>query len=196
MFALLLTKTYNIMKLTTLFIGLFLFVNLSYSQEKPSIYQPKKHSLSIGLTNFMDIYKLSYDYSINTNGSIGSSISYSPKKSLLFNNSSYNEFIFTLNYKHFLSNKKKQQGVYFGSTLSYLNATIDSDYYDSRVFFEDGKQKDLYLGLMVGYKYVHKNNFFIESNITFNERLFKINNQQMYTNPSRTDFSISIGKRF
>jgi len=197
MFAVL-TKNIFFMKIIKLFIISVLFANTTFAQNKSTtIEKTKNHDVSIGLMNFTSNYKLSYDYLLKTNASIGTSISYLPKKGFFYSYSS-TELSLGLNYKHYLSNKKKQQGFYYGSSLTaYSNKFLSTN---SNDFGREVSVQGLYVGLMGGYKYVHKSGFFIEGNLTFSERLFSIDRTNRFKHnkgrTNRANIGISIGKRF
>jgi hypothetical protein len=186
------------MKSFKLFICLFIFVNALNAQENPLIDKPKRYEISIGMINFTEKLKLSYDYLLENNASIGTSISYTPKNYFLSDDlSSKTAYNFSLNYKHFLSKKKKHQGLYFSPILTYTKGTAYRYDYATRGFTEENSisYQALYLGMNVGYKHLFKNNLFIDSNIGISKRITNFNSFNWH-NPCKIDLSISVGYRF
>ncbi len=183
------------MKQINLFTVFFLFTIVIYSQKK-SGKKINKHEISFGFVTPISNIKLSYDYLLDANSSIGTSMSYSPKYKLFSKKSSHkNELSLKFNYKYYLL--KNNKGLYFKSEISYYNGIAYRYNYQNRAYTELGsyQYQNLHLGLNIGYKYVFKNNFFIDANVGLSTKIIDFNPSHNYM-PNKQIFSFSIGKRF
>lgn len=187
------------MKKSILIIIAILSFNFIYSQDnpKPSDYL-KKHEISIDIfESLLDKYEISYDYILNDNASIGSTISYSSNSTRYLNNSFKQQYAIDINYKIYFS-KKRAQGFY---VELFSELAGGNQYYSTGYDIDFNKSKpytNLYAGFNLGYKYVNKNNYFINTSVGFSKRIvsFTNENNNYYSHPYKPNFTLSIGKRF
>ena len=185
------------MKTSTLFIiGFFTFTFITAQEiEKPSDVL-KKHEISIDFfESLLGKYEASYDYILNDNASVGATISISPDFSYI-DYFEHEKFSFKANYKFYFS-KKRAQGFYVelfsevaaGNRFKYANYGLDLN--DSTPY------TDLNLGFNLGYKYVNKQNYFINVSTGLSRTITSFHtDSNYYSSGIKPNFTLSIGKRF
>jgi len=176
-------------------IYLVLLSSIVFSQEKPQIQLKNE----IGL-DFLELFQsnkieLSYNYLYNNHNSIGTSLTFFLRDETYLSKNLFQEIMgIDVNYKHYFSTKNNQ-GFYVEGLIKYgwyrskktlANQRIDDDYHS------------IDLGVGVGYKYVSKENYFIEVNARWNENIYNTLYKEKGLRPpsSVPTFSVIIGKRF
>ncbi len=188
------------MKKITITLILLIASSAIFAQETKED-QPK-HEVGIDVLELIWLkrFEFSYDYLLNDSESIGAEISFFPKNEDYIENEGFQDnFSFAANYKHYFS-KKYAKGFYIETFAKYNNGKVFmQDPITSNYFLNNSKKyNSVEAGFGIGYKYVSKRNFFIDTSINISRTIHNsLNSNNDYNVPKAiSNIGITIGKRF
>ncbi len=180
---------------------MLLFISLkSNAQEKQKNYfkDNLKHELSFDLLELVLLKKIeiSYHYILNPSESIGVRLLIPGSSASLYDDVYYKEkFGLSINYRQYFSNKNNEGFFIEGIAKFTIGEHLKLPGYTYPLIYKTSNSMDL--GFAVGYKYVSKNNIFIEAKVDLLRKIYINKPPVKYYAPQLVpSFSLSVGKRF
>ena len=172
--------------------------SLNAQESKNEIEKGKpKHEIGLDFLELIQYNKieLSYRYILNENNSFGATAHLYPSSSSYWKNEDYQEYFgVDFNYQYYFSSNYAQ-GFYVEGFVKYSFGTTFLTLSNPLQHFSEDYQR-LSLGFGIGYKYVFKNEIYIDTKIRIYEPVFTNGDSRNLVPNGNFDFSVTLGKRF
>ncbi|MFK5878354.1 MAG: hypothetical protein QM478_02540 [Flavobacteriaceae bacterium] len=172
--------------------------SLNAQESKKEIEKGKpKHEIDLDFLELIQYNKieLSYSFILNENSSFGATLHLYPSSSSYWKNQDYQEYFgVDFNYQYYFS-KKHAEGFYIEGFTKYNFGTTHLKNITNPPINNSEDYQMISLGIGIGYKYIFKNNLFINTKFRVYEMVYKSGDYDA-TPSGNFDFSVTLGKRF
>lgn len=171
-----------------------------FAQEKETEEEPKKHEIKLSASNLIIFtwLDMSYEYLINEESSIGSSVLFDTTSS---NNTNvdtdiYKDFSFTPYYRRYISSSYAKGFFVEGFMMYSTFKNYKNSYYDQATgnyVYQKINGSDFTLGFSIGTKFVTKGGFAVETYLGIGRNL---TNEEGFGREVMPRGGVSLGYRF